>query len=304
MREIFESYPLVELRKLATSYNKNVKITRVSTLKKAELINELMKHTQHFKDLKPNKMKPKTSKPAEKPAEKPVEKPDYRISVINKKKDQSSFDFNFSRDFKYKTIKTNLGYDFIFKNLKDYQTAKDITLFNMNYKNPRLYEWIYHNDIKKRINKAEPTKTTKSPPAEKTKETVVIKKTDLSDEDELVKEWDTPSMPIFVSQRPKLKISEFFNSNTFKRAKTIVLNELIPLLPYKKLFKEYKPQDILDGLSDLVKYFDDEGNKFIANDDFKKYFKMLQGIPANTLKLKVDKSTLKDLGNIWLNMLK
>ena len=70
----------------------------------------------------------------------------YRISVVNKKEDKSSFDFNFSRDFEYKIVKTDLGYDFIFNNLKDYDTAKDITMYNMDYKNPRLYTWIYHND--------------------------------------------------------------------------------------------------------------------------------------------------------------
>jgi hypothetical protein len=52
MREIFNSYTLTELKKLATSYNKKVKIAGVSKMKKPELINELLKHEKHFKDLK------------------------------------------------------------------------------------------------------------------------------------------------------------------------------------------------------------------------------------------------------------
>ena len=48
MRDIFESYPLYKLRKLATNYNKNVKISGVHKMKKVELIDELMKHTEHF----------------------------------------------------------------------------------------------------------------------------------------------------------------------------------------------------------------------------------------------------------------
>ena len=62
----------------------------------------------------------------------------YRISVVNKKEDKSSFDFNFSRDFEYKIVNTDLGYDFIFNNLKDYDTAKDITMYNMDYKKSKI----------------------------------------------------------------------------------------------------------------------------------------------------------------------
>ena len=81
--------------------------------------------------------------------------------MVNKKVDKSSFDFNFSRDFKYKIAKTDLGYDFTFNNIKDYNTAKDITMFNMDYKNPRLYTWIYHNDTSKAT---QPKATPKAPP--------------------------------------------------------------------------------------------------------------------------------------------
>ena len=63
--------------------------------------------------------------------------------------DTRNFDFNYTRDFEYKAIKTALGYDFIFKNKDDYYTAMDMTFYNMDYKNPNLYQWIYHNDISK-----------------------------------------------------------------------------------------------------------------------------------------------------------
>ena len=59
--------------------------------------------------------------------------------------DTRNFDFNYTRDFEYKTIKTDLGYDIIFKNRDDYLTAVDMTFYNMDYKNERLYKWIYHN---------------------------------------------------------------------------------------------------------------------------------------------------------------
>ena len=76
-------------------------------------------------------------------------KADYRISVINKIYDKQYFDFtyfDFTIDFEDKTIKTELGYDFIFNNINDYNIAKDATLYHMEYKNPRLYKWFYHND--------------------------------------------------------------------------------------------------------------------------------------------------------------
>ena len=80
-----------------------------------------------------------------KPQPQPKPKPEYRISVINKVNDTRNFDFNYTRDFEYKTIKTDLGYDFIFKNRTDYLTAVDMTMYNMDYENERLYKWIYHN---------------------------------------------------------------------------------------------------------------------------------------------------------------
>ena len=69
-----------------------------------------------------------------KPQPQPKPKPEYRISVINKVNDTRNFDFNYTRDFEYKTIKTDLGYDFIFKNRTDYLTAVDMTMYNMDYK--------------------------------------------------------------------------------------------------------------------------------------------------------------------------
>lgn len=69
MREIFNSYTLTELRKIAVQYNKNVKISGVSKMKKEELINEMMKHQQHFKDLK-SKPKKIVKSPEQKKQEK------------------------------------------------------------------------------------------------------------------------------------------------------------------------------------------------------------------------------------------
>ena len=69
-----------------------------------------------------------------KPQPQPKPKPEYRISVINKVNDTRNFDFKYTRDFEYKTIKTDLSYDFIFKNRTDYLTAVDMTMYNMDYK--------------------------------------------------------------------------------------------------------------------------------------------------------------------------
>lgn len=68
MRDIFETYSISELRKLASGYNKNVKIAGASKMTKPDLITELMKHTQFFKDVK---KKVAVVKPARKPTPKP-----------------------------------------------------------------------------------------------------------------------------------------------------------------------------------------------------------------------------------------
>jgi hypothetical protein len=70
---------------------------------------------------------------------------------------RNGFDFNFSRDFKwdcYKVVdvKTNkiLKYKCVFNNIKDFDTAIDITEYNMVYKEMK---WKYiTNDKKSRWN--------------------------------------------------------------------------------------------------------------------------------------------------------
>lgn len=74
MRDIFNSYNVGELRKFATSYNKNVKITGVAKMKKNELVEALMKHTQFFKDVKKKGEKP-VKEPVKKPVKEPVKEP-------------------------------------------------------------------------------------------------------------------------------------------------------------------------------------------------------------------------------------
>lgn len=56
------------------------------------------------------------------------------------KKERGLFDFNFSRDFKWKQTKEPYGYKCVFKNKNDWGTALDITLFNMEYKQMK---WVY-----------------------------------------------------------------------------------------------------------------------------------------------------------------
>lgn len=68
-KEIFNSYNVSELRKFASGYNRNVKIAGASKMKKDALINELLKHKQHFKDVK---MKQVKAKPVAKPVVKPL----------------------------------------------------------------------------------------------------------------------------------------------------------------------------------------------------------------------------------------
>ena len=66
MRAIFESYTLAELRKLARTHNKEMKITGVGTVKKKELIDKLMRWQNKFQDLpmspKKNKIKAEETK--------------------------------------------------------------------------------------------------------------------------------------------------------------------------------------------------------------------------------------------------
>jgi hypothetical protein len=43
--------------------------------------------------------------------------------------------------------KTPKGYINRFKNERDYETAKDITKYNEDYKNRKWYKWIYRGKV-------------------------------------------------------------------------------------------------------------------------------------------------------------
>lgn len=88
MKVIFESYNVAELRKFASSYNKDVKIVGASKMKKADLINELMKHKDKFKNLKtkgtvPTPVPTSTSRPI--PVPTPTSRPIPAPTVNNNK---------------------------------------------------------------------------------------------------------------------------------------------------------------------------------------------------------------------------
>lgn len=70
MREIFETYNVLELRKIAMDYNKHTSIANVHKLNKNELINEMVKHSDHdfFKSLQSKTKAP--TKTAKKPRKK------------------------------------------------------------------------------------------------------------------------------------------------------------------------------------------------------------------------------------------
>jgi len=59
--------------------------------------------------------------------------------------EEGGFDFTFTRHFVYATYKTTYGYKFYFKNQADYETAKDMTMYNMVYKDESLYKWVYED---------------------------------------------------------------------------------------------------------------------------------------------------------------
>ena len=86
MRDIFNSYTLTELRKKATEHNKKMEIKGIQKMKKEELINELMKHQQHFTGLKakPTKIKktPEQKKQEKKDETERLNKKAYRV-IIN-----------------------------------------------------------------------------------------------------------------------------------------------------------------------------------------------------------------------------
>jgi hypothetical protein len=67
---------------------------------------------------------------------------------FSKEKRTTKFDFNFSRNFPFTqqergSTPKSFVYECIFQNKADFETAKDITLFNMSYKNKNEYKWFY-----------------------------------------------------------------------------------------------------------------------------------------------------------------
>jgi hypothetical protein len=81
---------------------------------------------------------------------KPLKKADpykWVIEVETPYKQQFRFDFTFSRHFDWKMEKTPKGYINRFKNERDYETAKDITKYNEDYKNRNWYKWIYRGKV-------------------------------------------------------------------------------------------------------------------------------------------------------------
>lgn len=93
MKEIFNSYNVSELRKLASGYNKKVKIVGASKMKKPELVEALLKHKEHFKDLKMKEVK-KPTKPTTKPTTKQTTKPQPKAKLTEEQKKQKSSFFN------------------------------------------------------------------------------------------------------------------------------------------------------------------------------------------------------------------
>lgn len=49
----------------------------------------------------------------------------------------------FSRYFKYETIKTETGYEFKFENKQDYESAKDLTSYRWDFKDPEKFKWVF-----------------------------------------------------------------------------------------------------------------------------------------------------------------
>ena len=223
------------------------------------------------------------------PQPQPKPQADYRISVINKMYDQHSFDFNFTRDFKYKTIKTDLGYDFIFKNINDYNTAKSLTTYSMNYKNPRLYKWIYHNDILKTTQPKPQLKPQPKPqlkpqpkPQPQPKKDDVIKS--------IVYEWDMLTITYLLDQTGI--------GNMTNTIKTLVKKKKIIFPPdlfyssdgkilLEELIKHYSIQEIDEVIIDYIGYIADDA-KFPP---YKDYYHLYQKRLKKSTLTKILKST-------------
>jgi len=257
-------------------------------------ITEASKTYKKAKDIKLKSTPKKTPKAQPKAELKASPKAVYRISVINKKNDNSFFDFNYSRDFKYKTIKNDLGYDFIFNNINDYNTAKDVTMFNMNYKNPRLYEWIYHNDMFQ--TKAQPKAQPKpQPKAQPTKE-----KNDIED---IANEWDTNSINYLLFQSKPGKDMRNVIEKLVREKKLVFPPDLFfssdAKMLLEELIKKYSIQDIDEVIINYIKYIDEDAKLPTNKDYYSLYQKRLRNptlyriIKSSTL---LGRKQTKDLG--------
>lgn len=72
----------------------------------------------------------------------------YTIMCFSKEKRTTKFDFNFSRNFPFTqqekgSTPKSFVYECIFENRSDFETAQDITLFNMDYKDKNRFKWFY-----------------------------------------------------------------------------------------------------------------------------------------------------------------
>jgi hypothetical protein len=76
----------------------------------------------------------------------------FIYTIINPKhyeeEEEDYIDFNYTRDFKYKTFKINeYSYKYVFNNKKDLTTAIDTTLYISKLKNTEKYLFTYNNTL-------------------------------------------------------------------------------------------------------------------------------------------------------------
>ena len=237
-------------------------------------ITEASKTYKKAKDIKLKSTLKKTPKA--------LPKTDYRISVINKKNDNSYFDFNYSRDFKYKTMKNDLGYDFIFNNMNDYNTAKDVTMFNMNYKNPRLYKWIYHNDMfqPKTEPKASPKAELKASPKAELKASPKAEPKEKDDFEDIANDWNTHLINYVLFQSKTGNDMGNVIEKLVRDKKTVVPPDLFFSNDAKMLLEEllyiYSIQQIDEVIIDYIKYIDEDAKLPTHKDYFPHYQKRIK----------------------------
>jgi len=105
-----------------------------------ELLKEFEDTQKNFRETVIKKLKSfKTPPKQQTTTTKTRPKQQFTFGVITKEKINP--DFNFTRNFDYKTKKTKDGYEWTFKNQDDYDTAWDITSFIPEYKDTRRFKW-------------------------------------------------------------------------------------------------------------------------------------------------------------------